>query len=79
MVFRCSVVSAGAYRIVNGTCAQEITSTDTLLDHGKCPQYFNVTIPCRYTRAPESKCNWCSVVTALLLAVAIVRAEATAP
>ncbi|XP_067936801.1 voltage-dependent calcium channel subunit alpha-2/delta-1-like [Watersipora subatra] len=45
------IVNAGAYRIINGTCADEGTTSSTLLEQNKCPQLMDVNIPCTYQQA----------------------------
>ncbi|CAF4718256.1 unnamed protein product, partial [Rotaria sp. Silwood1] len=43
-----SIVDAGAFRIVNGTCAHKIEKRSSLFEENKCPTLRDVEIECAY-------------------------------
>ncbi len=45
-----SIVDAGAFRIINGTCAHKIEKMSSLYDENKCPILQDVEIDCKYNR-----------------------------
>lgn len=46
-----SIVNSGAYRIINGTCAHEESSTVTLAGQNKCPKLRDLKLPCGFNSA----------------------------
>ena len=46
-----SIVDAGAFRIINGTCAHKIEKTTSLYEQNKCSALQNVQIECKYNCA----------------------------
>jgi voltage-dependent calcium channel alpha-2/delta-3 len=45
-----SIVDAGAFRIINGTCAHKIEKMSSLYEEDKCPALSDVHIECKYNR-----------------------------
>lgn len=45
-----SIVDAGAFRIINGTCAHKVEKVSSLYDANKCPALRDVQIECKYNR-----------------------------
>ncbi|CAF2409931.1 unnamed protein product [Rotaria sp. Silwood2] len=43
-----SIVDAGAFRIINGTCAHKIEKMSSLYEESKCPVLRDVQIECKY-------------------------------
>lgn len=62
-----SVVNSGAYRIINGTCAHEDTSSSSLAEDGKCPPLRNIVLDCTYTTGVCFKASWWTILFGLSL------------
>ncbi|CAM4802211.1 unnamed protein product [Rotaria magnacalcarata] len=43
-----SIVDAGAFRIINGTCAHKIEKMSSLYEENKCPPLRDIQIECKY-------------------------------
>ncbi|CAF0942065.1 unnamed protein product [Adineta steineri] len=50
-----SIVDAGAFRIINGTCAHKIEKLTSLYDEDKCPALRDVQIECKYNRTNKKQ------------------------
>lgn len=50
-----SIVDAGAFRIINGTCAHKIEKLTSLHDDGKCPVLKNIDIECKYNSSIRTR------------------------
>ncbi|CAI9736897.1 Hypothetical predicted protein [Octopus vulgaris] len=66
-----SIVNSGAYRIINGTCAHEDTSSSTLAEDGKCPPLKNIKMPCAYIAGMSFKPSWWTIITGLAMAMCL--------
>lgn len=49
-----SVVDAGAFRIINGTCSHKIEKMSSLFDEKKCPALRDVQMECKYNRTERN-------------------------
>lgn len=65
------IVESGAYRIINGTCAHEDTSQETLAEQGRCPILRDIEIPCEFNSARSSVAS--STALTFIIVLALVR------
>ena len=77
MMFFCRIVNAGAYRIINGTCADEGSDATTLLEQNKCPQLRDIDVPCDYQAGVTSSPSFILISTVLFLYTAVLSAYLT--
>lgn len=60
-----SIANAGAFRIVNGTCEHEDSTSITLEEANKCPALKNVEVPCTYQQGRVTRMSWSLLIMSL--------------
>ncbi|XP_041357381.1 VWFA and cache domain-containing protein 1-like [Gigantopelta aegis] len=64
-----SIVTSGAYRIINGTCAHKEHSKKTLAQENKCPRLHDLDLQCKYQRGSSITSSIILVIISLVLTV----------
>lgn len=62
-----SVVNSGAYRIINGTCAHQDSSTGSLAQQERCPALRNYNLTCHYNKASNHHLSYFLIIQSCLL------------